>query len=100
MSPNCRTWYAAVLAALAFALPALAAEPWQWAPSPVPKALVIEGLWSDYFRWEPALHEAGLLYQAGYVSRSPYFQPYTRLYHVPARQELQRYSVIVIANLD
>jgi hypothetical protein len=76
------------------------AKPWHWAPSLVPKALVIEGLWADYFHWEPGLHEAGLLYQAAYVSRSPYFQPYTRLYHMPAREELQRYSVVVIANLD
>jgi uncharacterized membrane protein len=76
------------------------AAAWQWAPSPVPKALVIEGLWSDYFRWEPAMHEAGLLYQAAYVSRSPYRNPYTQLLHLPTREELQRYSVIVIANLD
>lgn len=82
---------------------ALAAEPppaWQWAPSLIPKALVIEGLWSDYFRWEPAMHEAGLLYQSSFVSRSPYFQPYTRLYHAPTREDLQRASVVVVANLD
>jgi hypothetical protein len=93
-----------VLAAILVARPARAEDPradaWQWAPSPVPRALVVEGLWSDYFRWEPAMHEAGLLYQQAYVSRSPYFQPYTRLYHAPGREELQRYSVIVIANLD
>lgn len=84
--------------------PVQAAEPppapWQWAPSLMPKALVIEGLWSDYFRWEPAMHEAGLLYQSAYVTRSPYFNPYTRLIHAPPRDELQRYAVVVIANLD
>jgi len=33
---------------------------WHWQPSILPKAYVIEGLWSDYFQIVPALHTAGL----------------------------------------
>ncbi len=76
------------------------AKPWHWEPSLVPRALVIEGLWTDFFRIEPALHGAGLLSQQAYISRSPYFAGYSRLYHIPNDAELNRFSVIVIANLD
>ena len=75
-------------------------ETWAWKPSLVPKALVIEGLWTDYFRVTPALHEAGIRYHQSYVSRSPYFGGYTRFYHLPPVEELKGFSVIVIANLD
>lgn len=84
--------------------PAVAAEAgkeaWVWKPSLLPKALVLEGLWTDYFRVTPALHDAGIRYHQSYVSRSPYFGGYTRFYHLPAIDELKSYSVIVIANLD
>lgn len=73
---------------------------WRWLPTLVPKALVIEGLWTDHFRVTPALHDAGLRYHESYVSRSPYFGGYTRFYHLPEIAELNRFSVIVIANLD
>lgn len=76
------------------------ARAWKWEPSLVPRALLIEGLWSDFFRLEPAMHHAGLLYHQAYVSRSPYFAGYTRMYHLPTDEEMRRYSVIVIANLD
>ena len=66
----------------------------------MPRVLVIEGLWSDFFRIEPAMHSAGLLYRQAYVSRSPYFGGYTRFYNLPTAEELRRFSVIVIANLD
>ena len=75
-------------------------DTWSWKPSLVPKALVIEGLWTDYFRVTPALHDAGIRYHQSYVSRSPYFGGYTRFYHLPAVEELKGFSVIVIANLD
>ncbi len=75
-------------------------EAWAWKPSLVPKALVIEGLWTDYFRVTPALHNAGIRYHQSYVSRSPYFGGYTRFYHLPPVEELNQFSVIVIANLD
>ena len=73
---------------------------WKWTSSLVPRALVIEGLWTDFFRIEPALHSAGLLSQQAYISRSPYFGGYSRLYNIPKDAELNRFSVIVIANLD
>ena len=76
------------------------ASEWRWQPALVPKALLIEGLWTDHFRLTPALHDAGLRYHASYVSRSPYFGGYTRFYHLPEPAELNRFSVIVIANLD
>ena len=75
-------------------------EAWAWKPSLVPKALVIEGLWTDYFRVTPALHDAGIRYHQSYVSRSPYFGGYTRFYHLPTAEELKGFSIIVIANLD
>jgi hypothetical protein len=77
-----------------------ATEAWTWKPSLVPKALIIEGLWSDHFRITPALHEVGIRYQQAYVSRSPYFGGYTRFYHLPAAEELRNFSVIIISNLD
>ncbi len=73
---------------------------WRWQPSLVPHALLIEGLWTDHFRLTPALHDAGLRHHASYVSRSPYFGGYTRFYDLPEASELNRFSVIVIANLD
>ncbi len=82
------------------AFAATAAEGWEWKPSLVPKALVIEGLWTDYFRVTPALHAGGVSYQTAYVSRSPYFGGYTRFYHLPPVEVLPSLSVIVIANLD
>ena len=76
------------------------AKPWRWEPSLVPRALVVEGLWSDFFLIEPAMHSAGLRDEQAYISRSPYFGGYSRLYHMPKDAELNRFSVIVIANLD
>lgn len=73
---------------------------WKWEPSLVPRALIVEGLWSDFFRIEPAMHSAGLPYRQAYVSRSPFFAGYTRIYNLPKGEELKRFSVIVIANLD
>ena len=84
----------------AFSAHAANAPAWKWEPSLVPRALVVEGLWSDFFRIEPAMHSAGLLSQHAYISRSPYFGGYSRLYNLPKDAELNRFSVIVIANLD
>ena len=67
------------------------AKPWRWEPSLVPRALVVEGLWSDFFRIEPAMHSAGLRYEQAYISRSPYFGGYSRLYHMPTDAELSPY---------
>ena len=75
-------------------------QAWSWKPSLVPKALLVEGLWTDYFRLTPAMHEAGIIYHEAYVSRSPYFGGYTRLFHLPSDEELKAYSVIIISNLD
>jgi hypothetical protein len=111
--PNARTarrgarWLMAVrgmllLLASAFVGQAVAEDDsaWKWEPALVPKALLIEGLWSDFFRLEPALHHAGIEYQQAYVSRSPFIAGYTQVLHMPAPEEMRRFSVIVIANLD
>ena len=71
-----------------------------WKPGIVPKALVVEGLWTDHFRVIPALHAVGIRHHQSYVSRSPYFGGYTRFYHLPSAEALKEFSVIVIANLD
>jgi hypothetical protein len=87
----------------AFAGRALAADPdtaWKWKPALTPKALLIEGLWSDTFRLDAALHSAGIGYREAYVSRSPFLAGYTQLFDMPAAEKLREYSVIVIANLD
>ncbi len=96
-----RGWLPVVLALMcATAARADDAKPWRWELSLVPRALVVEGLWGDFFHIEPALHSAGLRYEQAYISRSPYFGGYSRLYHMPNDAELNRFSVIVIANLD
>jgi len=80
--------------------PAAADEAWQWEPALAPRALLIEGLWSDHFRLEPALHQAGIGYQQAYVSRSPFLAGSPQLFNMPPAEDLRRFSVIVIANLD
>ena len=46
-----------------FCLPASAqTNAWQWQSALVPKARVFEGLWSEYFQIEPALHLVGIPY--------------------------------------
>jgi uncharacterized membrane protein len=73
---------------------------WHWIPTLIPKALLIEGLWTEFFKVEPAFHAAGIPFEGAYVSRSPYFGEHTRLYHMPREENFNRYSVIVISNLD
>lgn len=75
-------------------------KPWNWQPSLVPKVLFVEGLWGDFFQIEPAMHAAGLPYRQAYVSRSPYFGVYTRLFNMPSAEELKQFSAVVIVNLD
>ncbi len=91
-----------LLLALSFIGRAAAADSpaWEWEPALTPKALLIEGLWSDFFRLEPALHVAGIGYREAYVSRSPFMPGYTRLFNMPSEEEMRQFSVIVIANLD
>ena len=75
--------------------------PWAWQPSLVPKAILVEGLWTDTFRLREAVHAAGLPYAAAYKSASPYWQPSVRLFGIPAgEQEYGRFSVIVLSNID
>lgn len=73
---------------------------WRWIPSLVPKALLIEGLWTEHFKVEPAFHLAGIPFDGAFVSRSPYFGGYTRMYHLPKEETFNRYAVVVISNLD
>lgn len=66
---------------LFLAVPVLAA--------PLPKARVYEGLWSDYFRIEPALHTTGIMATRLTVNEIPREEP-----------SWNPYSVIVLANVD
>ena len=61
---------------------------WQWQSAPLPRAYVIEGMWSDFFQIVPALHSAGLRYTC------------VSLNELPATDaELPKDSVIVLANV-
>ena len=94
---------AALLALLCLICSTVAEEPapWHWPPSPVPRALLVEGPWTDTFRLREACHVAGLPYLGAYLSKSPYFHPNTRLYGMPsASAEYAQYAVIVLSNMD
>ena len=70
-------------------LPAFAqTSAWQWQSVAMPRAYVIEGMWSDFFQIVPALHSAGLRYTC------------VSLNELPATDaELPRDSVIVLVNV-
>ena len=62
---------------------------WQWQSAPMPRAYVIEGMWSDFFQIVPALHSVGLRYTC------------VSLNELPATDvELPQDSVIVVANVS
>lgn len=74
---------------------------WEWQPTLVPHALLLEGLWTDTFRLRGAVHAAGLPYAAAYKSSSAYWRPMARLFGIPGNPaEYQRFAVIVISNVD
>ena len=61
---------------------------WQWQSAAMPRAYVIEGMWSDFFQIVPALHSAGIRYTC------------ISLNELPATDaELPQDSVIVLANV-
>jgi uncharacterized membrane protein len=65
-----------------------------------PRALVVVGPWGDLFRWQPALHSAGLLYDDAYRAMNVYHGG-VRVYGLPATaDEYAKYSTIVLANMD
>jgi hypothetical protein len=63
-----------------------------------PRALLVEGLWSDTFRIREACTSAGLLTASAFKSRSPFFHPNDRLFDMPER--LDDFDVVVLVNLD
>jgi uncharacterized membrane protein len=86
------------LIGLSFIL-ALAAAGASVAATPgVPRALLVEGLWSDTFRLREACAAVGIPFEAAYKSRSPYFNPDDRLFGMPDR--LDPFDVVVLANMD
>ena len=77
------------------------ADAWSWQATLTPRAFLAEGLWSDIFRLREAMHEVGLPYDAGYKSRSSYWQPRDRIIGMSQDAEaFASYSVIVLSNLD
>ncbi len=84
-----------------FVLLSVTAEEWSWQRTLVPRALLVEGLWSDTTRLREAVREAGLPYDTAYKSRSAYWRPQDRLVGMPAEVEpYRKYAVIVLNNID
>lgn len=64
------------------------------------RALVVVGPWGDMFRWQPALHATGLMYDDAYRAMNVYHGG-VRVYGLPATaEEYAKYSTIVLANMD
>jgi uncharacterized membrane protein len=68
------------------------------ASAAAPRALLVEGLWSDTFRLREACSSAGFLPEAAFKSRSPFMNPNDRLFDMPER--LDRFDVVVLSNID
>ena len=79
-------------------LVALTAAPLGFAVAGVPRALLVEGLWSDTIRLREACAAAGISYETAYESRSPYFNPDNKLFNMP--EKLDRFDVVVLSNVD
>jgi len=78
-----------------------AAEDWRWRASLAPRALLYEGLWSDYFHPRKAADAAGMSIRAGYVSVSAYWGPGKRILGLSADEaRLEDKTVVVLCNVD
>ncbi len=76
------------------------AKAWQWRRAVAPKAVLAEGVWSEYFKVREALHTAGIPFSDGYVSMSGYWGYRSFLLGIPKNEEFFRsHSVIVVANV-